>query len=230
MIFWQNHTLAKWYCGKTIFWQNHILGYTLAAFQTNTLFKANDFANWLTKEPQFEWQKNNFWSSPEKPQQEHHETNGPPRSPNYLLLSLILIYWYGCAVLFARQGWCKIGACILLSWVPGLRNAAVHEHVLKPCAAHMGFLCKNCSAKFKFEMFWSWNHVSWSFYRFMLRDKRHCSHVCCGLRLAVPLPNKHNYPNCRTDTQYQQEKNTSVASIWLIVFILHSSPVFNFKQ
>ena len=55
-----------------------------------------------------------------------------------------------------HQGWCKIGACILLSWVPGLRNAAVHEHVLKPCAAHIGFLCKNCSAKFKFEMFWSW--------------------------------------------------------------------------
>jgi hypothetical protein len=45
---------------KKIFWQNHILGYTLAAFQTNTLFKANDFANWLTKEPQFEWQKNHF--------------------------------------------------------------------------------------------------------------------------------------------------------------------------
>ena len=31
---------------------------------------------------------------------------------------------------------------------------------------------------------------------------------CCGLRLAVPLPNKHNYPNCRTDTQYQPEKKT----------------------
>ena len=29
--------------------QPHKIDYTLAAFQTNTLFKANDFANWFTK-------------------------------------------------------------------------------------------------------------------------------------------------------------------------------------
>ena len=180
-ILWQNDILATWYCGKTILWQNdilaigkmilwqknilakNILGYTLAAFQTNTLFKANDFANWLTKEPQFEWQKNHFWSSPEKPQQEHHEANGPPRSPNHVLLSLIWIYWYDMIRLRRTVRCAKGGGrlgCVLSSRVPGRRDAAVHEHASKSCAAHTGFPCKDHSAKLEFEMFWSWNHVS----------------------------------------------------------------------
>jgi len=49
MIFWQNDLVAKQYFGRAIHWQNDILGNTLAASQTNTLFKANDFANWFTK-------------------------------------------------------------------------------------------------------------------------------------------------------------------------------------
>ena len=181
MIFWQNHTLAKWYCGKTIFWQNHILGYTLAAFQTNTLFKANDFANWFTKWPQIEWQKNRqskgLWSSPEKEQQEHHEANGPPRSPNYVLLSLILIYWYDCAVLLAAprvvQDWlafyhhgCRDAGtppCMNMLWSHALPIQVFHVKTVQP--------------SLNLRCFGHENHVSWSFYRFMLRDKRHCSQV-----------------------------------------------------
>ena len=155
MIFWQNHTLAKWYFGKIIlwqndivakqyFWQNHILGYTLAAFQTNTLLKANDFANWFT---------------------------------------IRLRRTARCAKDGARL------ARVLSSRVPGRRDAAVHEHALKSRAAH-GFPCKNRSAKLEFEMFWSWNHVSWSFYRFMLRDKRHCSQVLWFDRHTAPTGKK----------------------------------------
>ena len=46
-------------------------------------------------------------------------------------------------------------ARVLSSRVPGRRDAAVHEHALKSCAAHTGFPCKDCSAKLEFEMFWS---------------------------------------------------------------------------
>ena len=197
-ILWQNDILAKWYCGKTIlwqndmlaksyfgkmilckkiFWQHHILGYTLAAFQTNTLFKANDFANWLTKEPQFEWQKNHFWSSLEKNAARTPWSKRTPQEPESCATKsdFDLLIRLRRTVRYAKGG-ARLG-CVLSSRVPGRRDAAVHEHALKSGAAHTGFPCKDRSAKLEFEMFWSWNHVSWSFYRFMLCDKRHCLQV-----------------------------------------------------
>ena len=48
---------------------------------------------------------------------------------------------------------------------------------LKPCAAHTGFPCKDHSAKLQFVIFRQENHVSQSFYWFMLRDKGHCLQV-----------------------------------------------------
>ena len=232
MIFWQNHYFGRMILWQKIFWQNHILGYTLAAFQTNTLFKANDFANWLTKEPQFEWQKNHFWSSPEKPQQEHHEANGPPRSPNHVLLSLILIYWYDCAVLFAAprvvQDWgafnhhgCRDAGkppCMNMLWSHALPIQVFHVKTVQPRLNLRCFGHETMSVDLSIGLCCVISVIVCKF---------------CGLRLAVPLPNKHNYPDGCTDTQYQPEKKHThipVVSIWLIVFILHSSPVFNLKQ
>ena len=194
---WQNDILVKWYFGKAILWQNDILGYTLAAFQTNTLFKAKDFADWFTKWPQIEWQKNRqskgLWSSAEKQQQEHYEANGPPRSPNYVLLSLVLIYWYNCAVLFAAprvvQECARLGY-VLSSWVPGRRDAAVHEHALKSCAAHTGFLCKDRSAKLEFEIVLVMKTMSVALSIGLCCVISVIVRKCCGLRLAVPSANK----------------------------------------
>ena len=52
------------------------------------------------------------------------------------------------------KGGARLG-CVLSSRVPGRRDAAVHEHALKSCAAQMGFPCKDRSAKLEFEYFWS---------------------------------------------------------------------------
>ena len=238
MIFWQNDMLAKWCFGKMIFWQNDTLAkwylwIHAGRFPNKHTVQSKRFcklvqeiaAIWMAEEPS---QRSLIFTG--KTAARTSWSKRTPQEPE----SCATKSDFDLLIRLRRTARCAKGgarlACVLSSRVPGRRDAAVHEHALKSCAAHTGFPCKNRSAKLEFEMFWSWNHVSWSFYRFMLRDKRHCSHVCCGLRLAVPLPNKHNYPNCRTDKQYQQEKNTSVASIWLIVFILHSSPVFNLKQ
>ena len=66
-----------------------------------------------------------------------------------------------CIVHCAKDGE-RLG-CVLSSRVPGRRDA-LHEHVLTSCAANNGF-----SAKLEFEIFCYLNHVSQSFYRFMLR-------------------------------------------------------------
>ena len=179
MIFWQNHTLAKWYCGKTIFWQNHILGYTLAAFQTNTLFKAKSVheitAIWLAEEPPIQ----RFLIFTGKTAARTSWSKRTPQEPE----SCATKSDFDLLIRLRRTARCAKGgarlACVLSSRVPGRRDAAVHEHALKSCAAHTGFPCKNRSAKLEFEMFWSWNHVSWSFYRFMLCDKCHCLQVLC---------------------------------------------------
>ena len=158
---------------------------------------------------------------PEKQQQEHHEANGPPRNPNYVLLSLILIYWYDCAVLLAAprvvQDWlafyhhgCRDAGtppCMNMLWSHALPIQVFHVKTVQP--------------SLNLRCFGHENHVSWSVYRFMLRDKRHCSQVLwfeAGSTTAKQAQ-LSDYPNCCTDTQYQPEKNTSVASIWLIVFI-----------
>ena len=186
MILWQNNTLAKWYFGKMIFWQSNTLakwylGIHTGRFPNKHTVQSKRFcklvheiaAVWMAEEPPIQrfliftgkttaitsWSKR----TPQEPEL------CATKSDFDLLIRLRQIV--RCAKGGARL------ACVLSSRVPGRRDAAVHEHALKSCAAHTGFPCKNRSAKLEFEMFWSWNHVSWSFYRFMLRDKRHCSQV-----------------------------------------------------
>ena len=62
-------------------------------------------------------------------------------------------------VVRCAKGGARLG-CVLSSRVPGRRDAAVHEHALKSCAAHTGFPCKDRSAKLEFEIFGHENHVS----------------------------------------------------------------------
>ena len=62
-------------------------------------------------------------------------------------------------VVRCAKGGARLG-CVLSSRVPGRRDAAVHEHALKSCAAHTGFSCKDRSAKLEFEIFGHENHVS----------------------------------------------------------------------
>ena len=209
IIFWQNHTLAKWYCGKKIFWQNHILGYTLATFQTNTLFKANDFANWLTKEPQFEWQKNHFWSSSEKPQQEYHEANGLPRSPNHVLLSLILIYWYDCVVLFAAprvvQDWgafyhhgCRDAGtppCMNMLWSPALPIQVFGVKTVQPSLNLRCFGHETMSVDLSIGLCCVISVIVCKF---------------CGLRLAVPIANKPTPSKCSNRSVAQTHSTNAI--------------------
>ena len=117
-------------------------------------------------------------------------------------------------------------ACVLSSRVPGMNMLWSHALPIQV------FNVKTVQPSLNLRCFGHENHVSWSFYRFMLRDKRHCSQVLwfeAGSTTAKQAQ-LSDYPTCCTDTQYQPEKKTSVASIWLIVFILHSSPVLTLKQ
>ena len=169
MICWQNDALAKWYFGKMTLWQNDYLwihGWPLSK-QTHCSkqtvlqigFKKTARNNWMgrrTKPKVFDLHRN-------KQQQEHREANGPPGArisatkPGFdLLIQLRRIV--RCAKGGARLG------CVLSSRVPGRRDAAVHEHALKSCAAHTGFPCKDRSAKLELEIFGHENHVSWSFF------------------------------------------------------------------
>ena len=101
-----------------------------------------------------------------------------PRNPNHVLLSLILIYWYDCAVLFAAprvvqdwvafyHRWCRDAGtppCMNMLW----------SHALPIRVFHVKTVQSSLNLKFLGHE----NNVSWSFYyRFMLRDKRHCSQV-----------------------------------------------------
>ena len=150
MIFWQNHTLAKWYCGKTIFWQNHILGYTLAAFQTNTLFKTKSVheitAIWLAEEPPIQ----RFLIFTGKTAARTSWSKRTPQEPE----SCATKSDFDLLIRLRRTARCAKGgarlSCVLSLRVPGRRDAAVHEHALKSCAAHTGFPCKNRSAKLEF--------------------------------------------------------------------------------
>ena len=56
---------------------------------------------------------------------------------------------------------------------PGRRGDTLHEHALMRRAAHTDFPRKDRAAKLEFETFFGHeNHVTRSFYRFMLCNKR----------------------------------------------------------
>ena len=217
MILWQNNTLAKWYFGKMIFGQSNTLakwylGIHTGRFPNKHTVQSKRFcklvhemtANWMAEEPPI--QRSMIFTG--KRAARTSWSKRTPRSPNYVLLSLVLIYWYNCAVLFAAprvvQEWVRLGY-VLSSRVPGRRDAAVHGHALKSCAAHAGFPCKDRSAKLEFEFFGHENHVSWSFYRFMLRDKRHYSQVLrfeagstnCKQAQLSQLLHRHTVPTAK---------------------------------
>ena len=224
MIFWQNHTLAKSYLGIHIgrFPNKHPV-------QSKRFCKSvHEIATvWMAEEPPIQ----RFCIFTGKTKQEHHEANGPPRNPNYVLLSLILIYWYDCAVLLAAprvvQDWlafyhhgCRDAGtppCMNMLWSHALLIQVFHVKTFQPSLNLRFFGHETMSVDLSIGLCC------------VISDKRHCLHFF-GLRLAVPLPKKHNYPNCCTDTQCQPEKKTYWWHLYLIVFILHSSPVFNLKQ
>ena len=197
-MLWQNDILAKWYCGKTILWQNDILaksyfgkmilckknilatsylGIHAGRFPNKHTVQSKRFcklaheraAIWMAEEPLLIFTGKNAARTPWSKRTPQEPESCATKSDFDLLIRLRRTVRYA-------KGGARLG-CVLSSRVPGRRDAAVHEHALKSGAAHTGFPCKDRSAKLEFEMFWSWNHVSWSFYRFMLCDKRHCLQV-----------------------------------------------------
>ena len=241
MILWQNKTLAKWYFGKIIPWQNDFVAKqyfgkiiswdTLAAFQTNTV-QSKRFcklvheiaAVWMAEEPPIQ----RFLIFTGKPQQEHHEANGPPRNPNYVLLSLILIYWYDCAVLLAAprvvQDWlafyhhgCRDAGtppCMNMLWSHALPIQVFHVKTVQP--------------SLNLRFFGHENHVSWSFYRFMLCDKRHCLQAWGW---HYPWQTSQHHPsisNRSAITQYQC--NITKKTIWLKITFTLCNFAQPFKQ
>ena len=169
MILWQNKTLAKWYFGKIIPWQNDFVAKqyfgkiiswdTLAAFQTNTV-QSKRFcklvheiaAVWMAEEPPIQ----RFLIFTGKTAARTSWSKRTPQEPELCATKSD----FDLLIRLRRTARCAKGgarlACVLSSRVPGRRDAAVHEHALKSCAAHTGFPCKNRSAKLEFEIFRSW--------------------------------------------------------------------------
>ena len=161
---------------------------------------------------------------PEKQQQEHHEANGPPRNPNYVLLSLILIYWYDCAVLLAAprvvQDWlafyhhgCRDAGtpqCMNMLWSHALPIQVFHVKTVQP-SLNLRFLGHETMS------------VDLSIGLCCVISVIVCKF--CGLRLALPIANKptpSKYSNRSANTQYQCN-TTKKTSIWLkITFTLRN--------
>ena len=87
------------------------------------------------------------------------------------------------------KGGTRLG-CVLSSRVPGRRDAAVHEHALKSCAAHTGFPCKDRSAKLEFEIL-VMKTMSVDLSIGLCDVISVIVRKCCGLGLAVPIAIKH---------------------------------------
>ena len=175
IILWQNDIVAKQYFGKIVSWDTHwpLSKQTHCSKQTILQICSQNSRNLngrrTTNPKVFDLHRKNkartSWSKRTPQEPELCAT----MSDFDLLIRLRQIVRCG-------KGGTRLG-CVLSSRVPGRRDAAVHEHALKSCAAHTGLPCKDRSAKLEFEIFGSWNHVSWPFYRFMLCDKRHCLQV-----------------------------------------------------
>ena len=208
IIFWQNHTLAKWYCGKKNILAKSYLGIHAGHFpnkhtvQSKRLCKLahERAAIWMAEEPLLIFTGKTAARTPWSKRTPQEPESCATKSDFDLLIRLRRTV--RCAKGGARLG------CVLSSRVPGRRDAAVHEHALKSCAAHTGFHVKTVQPSLNLRCV---GHETMS----VDLSIGLCCVIsvivrkCCGLRLAVPLPNKHNYPNCCTDTQYQPEtKNT----------------------
>ena len=186
-ILWQNDILAKQYFGKMVFWQNDIVtkqyfgkmvfGIHTGRFPNKHTVQSKRFcklvheiaANWMAEEPPT--QRSLIFTG--KTAARTSWSKRTPRSPNYVLLRLILIYWCDCAALFAAPR-------VVQNWVAfyhhGCRDAGT-----PPCMNMLwsqalpirDFRVKTVQQSLNLRLFGHENHVSWSFYRFMLRDKRH---------------------------------------------------------
>ena len=154
IILWQNDFVAKQYVGKIISWDTHwpLSKQTHCSKQTILQICSRNSRNLngrrTTNPKVFDLHRKNkartSWSKRTPQEPELCAT----KSDFDLLIRL------------RRTARCAKGgarlSCVLSLRVPGRRDAAVHEHALKSCAAHTGFPCKNRSAKLEFEMFWSW--------------------------------------------------------------------------
>ena len=198
MILWQNNILAKSY-----------LGIHTGRFPNKHTAQSKRFcklvheiaAIWLAEEPPI--QRCLIFTG--KQQQEHHEANGPPRNPNYVLLSLILIYWYDCAKLFAAprvvQDWlafyhhgCRDAGtppCMNMLWSHALPIQVFHVKTVQPSLNLRCFGHETMSVDLSIGLCCVISVIVCKF---------------CGLRLALPIANKptpSKYSNRSANTQYQ---------------------------
>ena len=211
MILWQNNTLAEQYIGKMISWethwplpkQTHCSKQTILQIGSRNSRKLN--GRRTTNPKVFDLHRKN--SSKNIMKQKDPQD---PQEPELCAttVSLSLIYWCDCAVLFAAPR-------VVQDW------AAFYHHECRdagtpPCMNMLWshalpirvFRVKTVQPSLNLSLFGHENHVSWSFYRLMLRDKRHYLQVLCFEAGSTMIANKHNCPNCCTDTQYQPEKKT----------------------
>ena len=166
---WQNDILAKWSCGKTILWQSNTLakwylGKHTGRFPNKHTVQSKRFcklvheiaANWMAEEPPI--QRSLIFTG--KTAARTSWSKRTPRTPGARIMCYYSKSEFDLLMRLRRivrcaKGGARLG-CVLSSRVPGRRDAAVHEHALKSCAAHTGFPCKDRSAKLEFEFVWSW--------------------------------------------------------------------------
>ena len=225
MIFWQNDILAKWYCGKTILWQNDILAKSyfgkMILWQKNILAKsylgihAGRFPNKHTVQSKrfckLAHERAAIWMAEEqlliftgKTAVRTPWSKRTPRSLNHVLLSLTLIYWYDCAVLFAAprvvQDWrafyhhgCRDGGtppCMNMLWSHALPIQVFGVKTLRPSLNLRCFGHETMSVDLSIGLCCVISVIVCKF---------------CGLRLAVPIANAPKPSKCSNrsaNTQY----------------------------
>ena len=192
MILWQNNTLAKWYVGKMMLWQNDILAtwhfgkmisldtrwplskQTHCSKQTVLQFGSRNSRNLncrRTYPKVFDLHRKNSSKNIMK--------QSDPQEPEYLQRSLILTYWYSCAVLFAAprvvQDWvafyhhgCRDAGtppCMNMLWSHALPIRVFHVKTVQPSLNLRFLVMKTMSVDLSIGL------------SCVISDKRHCLQV-----------------------------------------------------
>ena len=178
MIFWQSNTLATWHFGNMISWdthwplskQSHCSKQTILQTISRNSRKLN--GRRTTNPKVFDLHRKNSSKNIMEETDPQEPELCATKSDFDLLIRLHRIV--RCA-----KGGTRLG-CVLSSRVPGRRDAGtppcmnmLWSHALPIRVFHV----KTVQPSLNLRFFGHENHVSWSFYRFMWRDKRHCSQV-----------------------------------------------------
>ena len=178
MIFWQNDTLAKQYFGKMTSWDTHRLLSKPTHCSKQTILQIGSRkkrkldARKTTNPKVFDLHRKNSSKNIMK-QTDHREPELSATKSDFHL-----------RIWLRRIVRCAAAPRVVQDWVAfyhhGCRDAGtplcmnmLWSHAL-PIRV---FRVKTVQPSLNLSIFGHENHVSWSFYRFMLRDKRHCLQI-----------------------------------------------------